>query len=164
MRYLSAPITALLLLASATGAHGQETKKTVDFQRDIQPILAENCYSCHSEVKIKGGLRVDSLAAVLKGGSSGRIIVNPGKSKDSLIVKKADPDDPTPHKGNVLSAQELAMLKAWIDNGARPSAAAAPAKKSTIVDVDLDKLPPDLAKQIRDELAKKQPDKPDKKP
>src|SRR6516165_8079632 len=98
MRTFLGFLTAAAVLASASVAQAAPEKKAVDFERDIQPILAENCYGCHSAVKAKGGLQLDSLKALLKGGNSGAAIVA-GKSQASLLVKKADEDDPTPHKG-----------------------------------------------------------------
>jgi hypothetical protein len=162
MRYLLGPIVTLVLLMPVASAQGQEAKKAIDFQRDIQPVLAENCFRCHSATKMKGGLRVDSLRSILEGGYSGPAIVL-GKGKDSLIIKKTDENDPTPHKGVVLTAQQLTLIKTWIDQAA-PATAAASGKKPTIVEVDLSKLPPDLAKEIREALAKPPARGSDKKP
>src|SRR6267154_2693826 len=56
------------------------------FERKIRPVLTENCYECHSATspKVKGGLRVDSRAALLKGGETGPAIVA-GKPEQSLL-------------------------------------------------------------------------------
>src|SRR5262245_50676029 len=99
MRFLLAPSAALMLLLAVPRIQAVEPP-TVDYQRDIQPILARNCYGCHSEVKVRGGLRVDSLPAILKGGINGPAVVF-GKSSASLLAKKSDENDPTPHKGTV---------------------------------------------------------------
>ena len=48
------------------------------FEQNVRPLLAEKCYSCHGEKKQKGGLRLDSIEAILKGGESGPAVV-PGK-------------------------------------------------------------------------------------
>ncbi len=53
------------------------------FEQKIRPLLAENCFKCHGPDKQKGGLRLDSLAAMLAGGESGPAIV-PGKPEESL--------------------------------------------------------------------------------
>ena len=45
------------------------------FEQNVRPLLAENCYSCHGDKKQKGGLRLDSLEAILKGGESGPAVV-----------------------------------------------------------------------------------------
>jgi hypothetical protein len=92
----------------------------VDFARDIKPMFARNCLSCHGAEKQKGGLRLDRRADALKGGEDGVAIV-PGKSAESLLFKLVsgqDKDRPMPPKGP-LSPQEIASLKAWIDQGTK---------------------------------------------
>src|SRR5262245_51928182 len=129
MRSLIGLLAALGLLIGVAGTQAAEPKPAaIDYQRDIQPILASTCYACHSEVKIRGGLRVDSLEAILKGGSHGPAVV-PGKGAESLLVKKSDESDPTPHKGRVLTAGQISLLKAWIDQGVRPLPGPVPDKK-----------------------------------
>src|SRR5271154_4369842 len=54
------------------------------FEQNVRPLLAEKCYSCHGDKKQKGGLRLDSIEAILKGGESGPAVV-PGKPDDSLL-------------------------------------------------------------------------------
>src|SRR5258707_1378579 len=56
-------------------------RRTVDFSRDIRPILAMNCYSCHGPQKQKSDLRLDRKSAALRGGTEGPVIV-PGKSAE----------------------------------------------------------------------------------
>src|SRR5437867_3086256 len=60
-------------------------QKRIDFVRDIQPILAARCYSCHGPDKQENDLRWDRRASALKGGSSGPVIV-PGKSAESRMI------------------------------------------------------------------------------
>ena len=65
---LAAAWTALLpLLASAE-------EPAVDFLRDVKPILAQRCFRCHSSLEQESGLRLDSVAAILKGGDGGTIV------------------------------------------------------------------------------------------
>src|SRR5579871_4611854 len=107
----------------------------VDYARDIQPILAKNCTTCHGEKKQRSSLRLDSVRAMRQGGNSGPAIV-PGKSKDShLIVAVAGGNDDIPAmppKGRRLSEQEVSLLRSWIDSGAPLPAneAAADTKKT----------------------------------
>ncbi|MFL5339703.1 MAG: c-type cytochrome domain-containing protein, partial [Gemmataceae bacterium] len=56
------------------------------FETRIRPVLVERCYECHGEKKQKGGLRLDSKAALLKGGDSGPAVV-PGNPDDSLLMR-----------------------------------------------------------------------------
>ena len=105
--------------------------KQIDFVRDIQPILARNCYECHGEKKQKGELRWDAKEIALKGGKTGPAIV-PGQSAESLMIQlvsglKGD-DKVMPKKGERLTADQIGLLRAWIDRGAAwPESASAKA-------------------------------------
>jgi uncharacterized membrane protein len=107
------------------------------FKQKIQPILTNHCLECHStETRAAGGLRLDEGDAVLTGGRTGAAVV-PGKPDDSLLiqrvlateVKKRMPkgeDDP-------LSAEDIANLKTWIQQGAYYPAGKLPAAASAAV-------------------------------
>ncbi len=100
----------------------------IDFQRQIQPILTESCSECHSQDKRKGGLSLATYDDVLEGGKDGAV-VRPGRSADSLLVHritgKVEPQMP---KDNVpLSDPEIALLRLWIDQGARATPTSPPA-------------------------------------
>ncbi len=91
-----------------------------DFTRDIQPIFARHCVSCHGPEKQRGGLRLDARAAALKGGDDGKVIIA-GKSAESRLVQFVaglDKDKVMPPKGERLSSAEVAALREWIDAGA----------------------------------------------
>ncbi len=95
--------------------------RTVDYVAEVQPILAKSCYSCHGPDKRRGGLRLDLKAAALQGGDTGAVIL-PGKSADSLLVRYVaglEPDCVMPPKGERLVAAQVAILRAWIDQGAK---------------------------------------------
>lgn len=61
------------------------TTTGVTYEKDIRPLLEASCFRCHGEQRPKGRLRLDSLAAVLKGGEDGKVVV-PGNSSQSLIT------------------------------------------------------------------------------
>jgi mono/diheme cytochrome c family protein len=89
----------------------------IDFARDIQPILEGKCYSCHGPKKQKGGLRLDYREGVLSGGDSGKI-VELGHSDTSDVIRRVsglEPDDVMPPKGDLLTPEEVGLLRAWID-------------------------------------------------
>ena len=87
------------------------------FEQNVRPMLAENCYSCHGEKKQKGGLRLDSLEAILKGGDSGPALVA-GKPTESLIVEAINYAGlEMPPKGK-LTAEKIAVLTRWVALGA----------------------------------------------
>ncbi len=125
------PPLALALLALPT-AHG-ENPKPIDFARDVKPIFAAHCVSCHGAEKQRAGLRLDRRAEALKGGDTGPAFV-PGKPAESLIYKlvtHADADQRMPPKKPALGAAEVNTLREWIAQGAKwpddGSAAANPA-------------------------------------
>ena len=94
---------------------------TVDFARDIQPLLAEHCVKCHGPEKQKGGLRLDVKAAALKGGDSGERGIFPGHASQSrlfLMVSSKKDDERMPPKGEPLGAKQVELLKRWIEAGA----------------------------------------------
>ncbi len=95
-------------------------KVTVDFARDVEPVLHTKCYECHGPAMQMNGLRFDQKDAAIKGGYSGPAIV-PGKSADSLLIHRvASSKDgfKMPPAGTALTAREIGLLRAWIDQGA----------------------------------------------
>ena len=95
------------------------SRPPVDFARDIEPILQNTCYECHGAKKTKADLRLDSPAGILNGGETGPIIV-PGNSEQSLLVRRVlglDGDDRMPKDGDPLPPAQVALLRAWIDQG-----------------------------------------------
>ena len=70
--------------------------QTVDYQRDIQPILAEHCTACHGgdDVTRQGGLRLDIREVALKGGDSGTPAIVPGKPDISALIRRITSTDP----------------------------------------------------------------------
>ncbi|NRB45364.1 MAG: DUF1549 domain-containing protein [Verrucomicrobiales bacterium] len=94
-------------------------KKIVDFASDIKPILEKNCTKCHANGKRKGGFSIDHVHSVEAGGDSGPAIIK-GKGSASLLVNlllSNDPDELMPAKGDRLLLTEVALLRAWIDQG-----------------------------------------------
>ena len=93
---------------------------TVDFKKEVEPILSARCYACHAGAKALAGLRLDSREAALKGGVSGPSIV-PGKGGDSLLVRRlvGHVDGPRmPFKQPPLAPAQIALIRRWIDQGA----------------------------------------------
>ena len=88
------------------------------FEQNVRPLLAQNCYSCHGEKKQKGGLRLDSIESILKGGESGPAVV-PGKPEESLLVSAINYAGPEMPPSGKLAPEKLAVLTAWISTGAR---------------------------------------------
>jgi len=109
-------------MSKADEASVKDPSKKIDFARDIRPILAERCWSCHGEKSNEGGLRLHTRKAALTGGDSGKAII-PGKSADSRLIKYVTGENdlglrmPPETSGDALSAEQIALLKSWIDQG-----------------------------------------------
>ena len=116
-------------LASATG-QTPASRTRVDYERQVRPILESSCSECHSQDKRKGGLSLATYADVLEGGRSGAA-VRPGNSAGSLILHRVSGEtEPQMPKDELpLDAASIALIRLWIDQGARatPSGAPAPA-------------------------------------
>jgi len=96
---------------------------TMDFVKDVQPILAKACVGCHGQAKCKAGLRLDCRSDAIKGGNSGAVI-KPGDAAGSrllFVVAGLDAEakimPPKPH--TPLTPAEIGRLRAWIDQGAK---------------------------------------------
>jgi len=91
-----------------------------DYATAVQPLLAKHCVGCHGPDKQRGSLRLDLGGLIRDGGNSGPAVV-PGKSAESLLLKAVigvEGVSAMPPKGPRLTADEVAVLRAWIDAGA----------------------------------------------
>jgi len=126
---------ALLLLAGAARAAELPPAATrpVDFVKDIQPLLAQHCYKCHGAQRAEADLRWDLRESVLKGSDHGPVIV-PGRSTESRVIQLVagvEPGKVMPKKGERLTAEQVGLMRAWIEQGALwPDAAAGKALDS----------------------------------
>ncbi|HLY73169.1 MAG TPA: DUF1549 domain-containing protein, partial [Planctomycetota bacterium] len=112
----------LVLLGSWAVSEAQDDAATIEFfEKNVRPILADRCYSCHSATaaKLKGGLRLDSLEAALKGGDSGPALVPDHPEKSPLIeaVTYKNVELRMPPKGR-LPEKQIADLTEWVRRGA----------------------------------------------
>ena len=104
------------------------TKTGVTYATYIKPILDQSCVKCHSGEKPKARLKLDTLEGVLKGSKDGKI-VTAGDSANSFVVKSVahltgDHDSwmpPLHNKANIgpLTPEQIGLLRAWIDQGAK---------------------------------------------
>ncbi|MFN9197170.1 MAG: PSD1 and planctomycete cytochrome C domain-containing protein [Planctomycetaceae bacterium] len=97
----------------------------IDFQRDIQPILAGHCTQCHGvdAKERKGGLRLDERDSALRGGDSGEPALIPGQPLTSELLRRILSDDPSeqmppPSAKTPLNSRQIELLKQWITEGA----------------------------------------------
>jgi hypothetical protein len=113
---------AFILVAAAPIAC-LAAEPTVEFLRDVKPILAQRCFRCHSSLHEESNFRLDSVAALIKGGDLGPAVVA-GKSGESRLIAAVlgKGDLKMPPEGEPLTEAQIATLKAWIDAGALPPA------------------------------------------
>jgi hypothetical protein len=94
---------------------------TVDFNRDVRPILAKNCWACHGpdEEARKGNLRLDQREPALLPAASGQAAIVPGKPDESELVLRIESRDdadrmPPPGTGHDLTPSQIDVLKRWV--------------------------------------------------
>jgi hypothetical protein len=90
------------------------------FEKEVRPLLAANCYTCHSaNTNAKGGLRTDDRNGLLQGGDGGPAVV-PGKPEESLLLQAVRHEDGAPKMPpkKRLTQREIAVLERWIKDGA----------------------------------------------
>ena len=109
-----------VFLAVTASAAQLSAAEPVDYVRQIKPILRERCYACHGPLKTQQDLRLDTAGRMKTGGDSGPAIT-PGKSAESLLIERvteADEEDRMPPEGKPLTAEQIELLRRWIDEGA----------------------------------------------
>jgi mono/diheme cytochrome c family protein len=118
----SLPPLLLTFSAVALGATlPPPAAREVDFVKDIQPLFEAACVKCHAKGKAKGDFSLETRETFLKGGETGAGAVV-GKSAESNVVKlvaSADADEVMPKKGSRWTAEQIGLLRAWIDQGAK---------------------------------------------
>src|SRR5688572_27209113 len=123
-------LTGLLTLAAVATASAKlppelvaqlpaPANRPVDFARDIQPIFEASCVQCHARGKSKGNFSLETRGDFLAGGDAGAPAVA-GKSAESHVVEMIsglDPEIVMPQKGKKLTREQVALFRAWIDQG-----------------------------------------------
>ena len=110
-------VAAVPLAAQTQSPSAAQTK--VDYEKDVKPILAQNCYGCHGPTAQQSGLRLDLRQNALRGGDYGPVIT-PGKGAESKLIRRlinGDGGMQMPPSGP-LTGDEITTLTAWIDQGA----------------------------------------------
>src|SRR5262245_8201290 len=112
-----------LVLITALVALGPGTARAEDgvafFEKKIRPVFAEHCYKCHSSQvrKPKGGLRLDTVAGIRKGGDTGPLFVS-GKPKQSLLIAVLRHEDMAMPPSGKLPGAVINDFVAWVERGA----------------------------------------------
>lgn len=113
--------TAVAATAAANSDLPPPAAQKVDFAKDLQPLFAERCFDCHGEKKQESAFRADSREDILKGGDHGPSIII-GKSAESILVQVLADTHPDvavmPKKKEKFTAEQIGLVRAWIDQGA----------------------------------------------
>ena len=133
-RFLSLAIASLavnvFVTADEEAITPAETKlgRPVEFERDVYPILQANCIACHNKAKSEGDLSLEDGPSILKGGSSGEVIVA-GKPDESylynVVARKEEsfmPPMPNEVQAKKLTPEQLGIIRQWIIEGAKGGA------------------------------------------
>ena len=116
-------IIATLIGIATTSVVAQEAvfspEQVAYFEKNVRPVLAEHCYSCHGAEKAKSGLRLDSREAVLRGTDAGKVAIVGDPEGSSLIkaVRHAPDVEPMPTKKPQLAAAQIEALVQWVKMG-----------------------------------------------
>lgn len=118
---LAVSLVGTVLFATPWAATAQPpAADSIDFEREVRPLLRETCGSCHGAEEQKSSLRLDVRHAAMRGGDGGEVIVA-GSADDSELIRRVESDDPyerMPPEGKPLTSDQIAMLRKWIDAGA----------------------------------------------
>ena len=87
------------------------------FEKEVRPILADNCFKCHGAEEQKSDLRLDTAAGLAQGGSRGPVVKAGDPASLLLAVLSYTGDIHMPPAGK-LPDEQIAVLKKWIDDGA----------------------------------------------
>jgi len=122
--FFSAVMAALqnLVAADFPQTPPPPAKVTIDFDRDIQPILQDNCLRCHGAQKPRSHFRLDYREGALAGGDNNTNDIVSGDSTNSLLItyvayQEPDMEMPPIGRGKQLTAEQISLLRAWIDQG-----------------------------------------------
>src|SRR5213594_2759707 len=123
------PFLICQLVCTARIAAAETAAHTNDYSA-VEAIFTEHCLDCHGSTEPEGKLIMESHELLMKGGESGAVIV-PGKSEESLLVRmiegRVEKDGkklimPPGKKREKLKPEQIALIRAWIDAGAKPPA------------------------------------------
>lgn len=126
MKWFLLPVALFTVVGLAPAANSAAAEPTLDFNRDIRPILSDACFRCHGfdEKTRAAGLRLDTAEGATAKLESGAVAIVPGKSGESELIQRITSTDdstrmPPPDSGKTLTPEQIETLKRWIDEGAQ---------------------------------------------
>ncbi len=132
LRFLTKSILMLSLIQFINQAEvTKAAEPPIDYSKQIAPLFRKYCESCHNVDDPEGKFVIDSYSSLLKGGKQGPALL-PGNSKSSRLIRMVKGETksvmPPEDSGDKLTAQEIALLEAWIDQGAKGPSGKEPAR------------------------------------
>jgi WD40 repeat protein len=125
-----------------------DRKNPVTYEKDIAPLFAGKCRVCHEGKNTEGGYDLSTYALAMKGGKRGAKIIVPGKAEESFLWQSSShrvkPIMPPKSENNPLTPDEVAVLKRWIDEGAKGPAMEIKTRAKVVLG-----LPPALVNPVR---------------
>lgn len=116
---IACPFCTASLWADETDELPPPVERQIDFRADVEPIFAKHCQSCHGAEKRESNFRLDLEGPAKAGGDFGEAAIVPGDGAGSPVVRyAAGLDLEMPPEGPPLSAEQVGILRAWIDQGA----------------------------------------------
>ena len=117
----------------ATVARGEESKP-ITYEDHVAGILKKHCATCHGDGKQEGGLSLVNYAGVMKGAGGGEIVAagRSGSSRLIEVITAPDDGDRMPPEGERVPADQVALIKTWIDTGLRENAGSSIAEMRTL--------------------------------
>jgi hypothetical protein len=115
---------AILLVAPLFGQSGRRP----NYDDDVRPLFARRCFGCHNAAEMRSGLSLESYAGVMKGGSSGDVVIA-GRAASSMLFKVVNRDEGVPQMplGQAkLPDNEIALIRDWIQFGLLENASSVP--------------------------------------
>lgn len=115
----SARLTLLMTAASASLAFASDVPTKVTYEEHVKPIFRQHCLNCHQQSDKKGGLALDTFGAMIEGGGSGEVVFDDGDAEGSRLWQLVNHDDTPvmPPNQDKISADKLAIIRAWIEGG-----------------------------------------------
>src|SRR4051794_28935040 len=110
------PSLALIGVLSVVGARAEQAPQDQAlrfFESEVRPLIAAKCQKCHGPRQQRGGLRLDSRSALLRGGKTGPVVV-PGKVEASLLIDAVNYESLEMPPDGPLSSREVAILAEWV--------------------------------------------------
>ncbi|MEL6106414.1 MAG: DUF1549 domain-containing protein [Planctomycetota bacterium] len=115
---MAVPVVLMVVVTTASAA---DVQSNVDFQKQIQPILAKRCFACHGPDEVEGGLSFATREEAFAETDSGARAFVAGQPEESVVLERITSEDEferMPPEGDPVTEEEVALIRRWIEQGA----------------------------------------------